>query len=248
MIGSSDFPIDEIKVIQSGGTQCIIDLSGLGCTSDERMKTNIEDLPQNILDLLSSVRTVKYNWKSQPEGTQMIGFLAQNLETNFPQAVATDKDGKKSVYYSQMIPVVVEAVKELNLKVSSMQNLLSGTDRTFVNQLVAWLGDKTNGLKSLFADSVHANKEFCLGDRCITEAQFNQLLDQNNIPGGAHYQGQLSSPDPVPTPEPTPSPDQTPVPEPAPEVTPTPEPVPENQPTESTDAAPSDTPTTENNQ
>ncbi len=192
MIGSSDFPIDEIRVVQTGGTQCIIDMSGLGCTSDERLKTNITDLPANILDLLSSVRTVKYNWKSQPEGTQMIGFLAQNLETNFPQAVATDKDGKKSVYYSQMIPVVVEAVKELNLKVSSMQNLLSGTDRTFVNQLVAWLGDHANGITRIFTDRLDT-KQLCVEDVCVNRSQFLKMVQDAH----AIDQGQLQSPEPI---------------------------------------------------
>jgi hypothetical protein len=97
MIGSQEFPIDEIRVVQTGGTQCIIDGTGLGCTSDERLKTNITDLSNNILDSLTKVRTVTYNWKANPSSSQMIGFLAQDLEQYFPQLVGTNEQGQKSI-------------------------------------------------------------------------------------------------------------------------------------------------------
>ena len=42
-----------------------------------------------------------------------IGLIAQEVEELFPELVITDEDGIKSVDYSKMVPVLVEAIKEL---------------------------------------------------------------------------------------------------------------------------------------
>jgi hypothetical protein len=183
MIGSNDFPIDEIRVVQTGGTQCIIDGTGLGCTSDERLKTNITDLSNNILDSLTKVRTVTYNWKANPSSSQMIGFLAQDLEQYFPQLVGTNEQGQKSVNYANMTPILVEAIRELNLKLTDIQTAAATvTDHT---GLIAWFADAANGIGDLFAKVIHSDRietqQLCVGSRCITEDQFNQLLDSQNI-------------------------------------------------------------------
>ncbi len=34
-----------------------------------------------------NLQTVTYNWKTDPNGDPMVGFIAQNLEDYFPQLV-----------------------------------------------------------------------------------------------------------------------------------------------------------------
>ena len=46
------------------------------------------------------------------EGTQY-GLIAQDLETVIPELVDTDEEGWKSIEYSHLVPVLIEAVKEL---------------------------------------------------------------------------------------------------------------------------------------
>lgn len=46
-----------------------------------------------------------------------IGFLAQQLEMLFPDAVETSDSGLKSVSYVSMIPVLLEAIKEQQVKI-----------------------------------------------------------------------------------------------------------------------------------
>jgi hypothetical protein len=180
MIGSDLFPINEIKVVQSGGTECIIDGSGLGCTSDERLKTNITDLSTEVLDQLTQVRTVSYNWKNNPNGRDMIGFLAQDLEQYFPQVVTTNENDQKSVYYSQMIPILTEAIRELDLKLSTIQTTANqvALDETFLGGLKTWLGDVSNGIGDLFAGTFHAKKQICIEDVCLDKSDFQNLLNQ----------------------------------------------------------------------
>ena len=45
---------------------------------------------------------------------RQIGVIAQEVEALFPEMVLTDSEGYKSVDYSRLTPVLIEAVKELN--------------------------------------------------------------------------------------------------------------------------------------
>ena len=93
--------------------------------SDERLKENIQPL-QGALGRVMQLQPSTYNFKSEygkmnlAKGKQ-IGFLAQNLEQQFPDLVVTayDKDmepGKlfqfKTVNYIGMIPVLTQAMQE----------------------------------------------------------------------------------------------------------------------------------------
>ena len=96
-------------------------------TSDARYKTNINPL-ENPLNTILSMRGVSYDWKrdefkSMNFGAgRQIGFLAQELEKVLPELVHTDAKGYKSVNYSHVVPVLVEAVKTLNAKVDRLSN------------------------------------------------------------------------------------------------------------------------------
>ncbi len=220
MIGASGYPIDITRINGSASTQCTITTgTGIACTSDERLKTDITDLPQNTLDVLRNVRTVTYHWLENPDTPEQIGFLAQDLEQYFPQLVATDDDGMKSVYYAQMTPILTEAVRELDLKITNIESFATATNTTFKDQLIAWLGDVANGVTKIFAHEVQTDK-LCVGQTCLTEDQLLELMNNQNISSSL-------TPDPVPTdpnpaPEPTPDPDPIPTPEPTPEPTPDP--------------------------
>jgi hypothetical protein len=74
------------------------------------------------------IEGVTYNWRQDefPEKAfgdrTEIGFIAQELEKYFPELVNTDKDGYKSVQYSHMVPVLLEAIKEQQALISEIQS------------------------------------------------------------------------------------------------------------------------------
>ncbi|MCG8637932.1 MAG: tail fiber domain-containing protein [Desulfobacterales bacterium] len=81
--------------------------------SDARWKTNVTTL-ENSLDKVSGLRGVRYEWKDAAKGTgEQIGLIAQEVEAVFPEAVATDKEGYKSVAYGKLVSPLIQAVKEL---------------------------------------------------------------------------------------------------------------------------------------
>lgn len=108
---------------------------GLLICSDARYKKNITNL-YNSLNNLLRINGVHYDLRQSdfPEKNfsdkNQIGFIAQDLEKIFPEMVFTDEKGFKSVDYARLTPVLVEALKELSIKieileekVSAMQNL-----------------------------------------------------------------------------------------------------------------------------
>ena len=102
---------------------------GWAICSDQRWKTNIKPI-QNALDNVLKMQGVTYYWKVDeypdkhfPEGEQ-IGFIAQEIEKVYPQVVHTDKDGHKSVDYSKLTPVLVEAIKEQQKIIEELQKAI----------------------------------------------------------------------------------------------------------------------------
>jgi hypothetical protein len=75
---------------------------------------------------------VSYNWRKDefPERTfgdrTEIGFIAQELEKVFPELVSTNAEGFKSVQYSHMVPVLLEAIKEQQTMIEALQRNVNG--------------------------------------------------------------------------------------------------------------------------
>jgi Chaperone of endosialidase len=95
--------------------------------SDIRFKRNVSPI-NHALDRLLQVRGVNY-WMKSAEFPEMkfdsslqYGVIAQELEKVFPEMVFTiDKDGYKGVDYIKLVPVLIEAIKELKEENSLLQ-------------------------------------------------------------------------------------------------------------------------------
>ena len=141
-------------------------------TSDKRYKKNIVPLTGS-LGKLSQVEGVSYDMRRVkfPEmgfsKEKQIGFIAQDLEKIYPELVRTDKGGFKSVAYSSMTPILVEAIKELNLKIESLE----GTANT--------LTEKNNQLKSEVSKMDTLEKDIVLLKNAIKAIQLD--LNMKNI-------------------------------------------------------------------
>ena len=97
-------------------------------SSDERIKTNIKTI-ENALDKTILLRGVNYNdFRTEPDKLRM-GLIAQEVELIIPEVVGTDeKTTMKSIAYSNMIGLLVEAIKELNNKVTNLENILKNNN------------------------------------------------------------------------------------------------------------------------
>ncbi|NBW34406.1 MAG: hypothetical protein EBR30_05185 [Cytophagia bacterium] len=93
-------------------------LGTLTDASDIRLKRNVKPL-QNSLLSLNHLQGVNYQWNGRkPQDTLALqtGLIAQEVEKIFPELVKTDEDGFKSVNYIGLVPHLIEAIKELQVK------------------------------------------------------------------------------------------------------------------------------------
>jgi len=78
------------------------------------------------LEGLSEIKkeTIKAQLKNSETDTESMGFIAQDLQTVFPELVKQDKNGYLSVDYISIIPVLVEAVKEQQAQIEELKKLI----------------------------------------------------------------------------------------------------------------------------
>lgn len=87
--------------------------------SDATLKENISSIT-NAIDILDSIRPVEFNWKNN--GKKSYGVLAQEIEQILPQVVETNKDNNiKSVSYTQLVPILIESIKELKREIQILK-------------------------------------------------------------------------------------------------------------------------------
>jgi Chaperone of endosialidase len=111
--------------------------------SDERLKTNIEVIP-NALEKVCSLRGVTYTANTLAESfgytskELQVGVLSQDLEKVLPEAVKPapfdrifiegieiSKSGQdyKTVHYERIVPLLIEAIKELNSQIKELKGV-----------------------------------------------------------------------------------------------------------------------------
>ncbi len=90
-------------------------------TSDERLKDNITPIDDPLAKVLSiSGNTFDWNEKSNKSGHD-VGVIAQEIQAVLPEAVVTRDNGYLAVDYHKVVPLLIEAVKELSAKVESLE-------------------------------------------------------------------------------------------------------------------------------
>ena len=92
------------------------------------MKTNITPLNSGLGTILG-LKPVSYNWKSETSQlrsaeavpSKAFGFLAQEVAEVMPEIVTLSSTGDSLVDYTAVIPVLVQAVKELDATIQQLE-------------------------------------------------------------------------------------------------------------------------------
>ena len=91
-------------------------------SSDVTLKENITPI-QNAVDKVHSIsgNTFRWNEKSVYNGEEGTGIIAQEIEAlELPGVTETRQDGTKAVRYDRLVPLLIEAIKELDGKIKSL--------------------------------------------------------------------------------------------------------------------------------
>ena len=85
-------------------------------SSDVSLKENITPI-SNAVDKVRSIsgNTFTWNEKSVYNGEEGTGIIAQEIEAlELPGVTETRQDGTKAVRYDRLVPLLIEAIKELD--------------------------------------------------------------------------------------------------------------------------------------
>jgi hypothetical protein len=162
------------------------------CLSDERVKQDVNPFTDSLQELIAlSPVTYEYNGLAGTpnDGDVRTGLIAQQVQAVAPDLVSTTSamlnpgDAAPTqlleVNYSALTFALINAVKEIAA--------ISGL---FEQNLIAWLGNASNGIGDLFAKNLYATNvtadtgnfhhvtadELCAGTVCVNQQQLAAIL------------------------------------------------------------------------
>ena len=111
--------------LNSSGTFTVSgDVVAYGSPSDISLKENIKPI-ENALDKVEKLQGVTFDWKDKQENIlhikEDIGFIAQDVQKVLPELVRKNENGKLSLRHQGVIPVLLEAIKELREEVKQLK-------------------------------------------------------------------------------------------------------------------------------
>jgi len=143
--------VDEDLLLYSNGVNNLVGrfdkTSGTyTAASDERLKTNIKPMT-SVLDKINQLKPTTYQFKTDKNGKEYNGMIAQEVMKIFPSLVShyTNKDRKVDVYtmdYSGFGVIAIKGIQELQMQVKEQQEKIISQDKkledltALVNQLL----------------------------------------------------------------------------------------------------------------
>ena len=95
-------------------------------SSDERLKQNITPI-ENAVEKINQMGGYNYDWKEGFENIHShkghdLGVIAQEVQSVLPEVVTERETGYLAVDYVKLVPVLIEAIKELSAKVKELES------------------------------------------------------------------------------------------------------------------------------
>jgi hypothetical protein len=99
-------------ILNSSNTGVYINSGATSWTSasDERLK-NVTGEIKNGLSKVCSLRAAEYTWKADKNNKPQVGLIAQDVQKVLPEVIS-EVDGNLGVQYTEVIPLLVAAIKE----------------------------------------------------------------------------------------------------------------------------------------
>src|SRR5581483_9653524 len=169
---------------------CVIDPTNasLTCSSDESLKKDITPLDAtSTLSKLMDLQAVQYHWNgedsSQPDHS---GFITQDVAQIFPEMVTTLGNGKKALAYSQMIPVLVDAVQAENVKIDSIDERLTHVEELLASSTPSGSSfSVSDAVTQMFSSLETAGLKFASGTAYLANAVIaNLTIGSQSSPTG----------------------------------------------------------------
>jgi hypothetical protein len=112
-------PYDQTKTVMI--PKNLLVLGSINNPSDITLKHNIEQI--NIDDF-NKLNPVSFTFKDDDKNKKHYGFIAQELETVYPELVTDSELGFKTVNYIEMIPILLLQMKNMQIEIDKLKDEL----------------------------------------------------------------------------------------------------------------------------
>ena len=126
IIGSSGLTYGSSTLSVTGAVIATGDITAF-YSSDINLKTNISNI-SNALEKVKQINGVTYNWNDTAKSIDRnktddveAGVIAQEVQKVLPQIVTQRDDGYLAVRYEKLVPLLIEAIKELAAEVELLK-------------------------------------------------------------------------------------------------------------------------------
>ena len=164
MIGGLSSASDQLHVAgEARVLNCVKNAAGSAiagsCPSDSRYKRDVRSFASS-LDKVVALRPVTYFWRAEafPEkafgDSQTYGLIAQEAEAVLPELVSTADQGYKSVDYSRLPLLAIQALKELKARNDDLERRLAVLEAALANPLYGALQAVQNDAVSVVDGAV----------------------------------------------------------------------------------------------
>ena len=145
----------QVKINSNGSVNVSKDLLVNGVTSGKLTNpkdvttlpsTNFVDVPENKL-----IDIIPFLFKANPADGERpntltnpiipivqknhYGFLVSNVESVYPEIIETDVSGHKCINYTELIPIMVQAINDLTIRVENLEAELGYNNGTTINPM-----------------------------------------------------------------------------------------------------------------
>jgi hypothetical protein len=112
-------------VAGTNGVQLALNGTSWSAVSDGRFKKNVKPLGYG-LETVCALDPIRFDYASEEsEDSKHLGFIAQQVAPYVPEAVNGDPETQLFLSPTDLVPVLVSAVKELNARVESLEARIS---------------------------------------------------------------------------------------------------------------------------
>jgi hypothetical protein len=122
LTGTNQFTWNGSTLYVNGALEVTGDITAF-YSSDARLKTNIQPIT-GALDKVGAINGVTYNWNTLSNKSldvTEVGVIAQEVQAVLPEVVVERDNGYLAVNYEKIVPLLIEAIKELRAEVDSLR-------------------------------------------------------------------------------------------------------------------------------
>jgi alpha-tubulin suppressor-like RCC1 family protein len=125
-LGNSSTTDSTTPVAVSGLSGVVTTAYSGGDSSDIRLKENIIPV-KDMTSAITALEPVEYHWKDRSKrgNAKEMGFIAQEVEQLFPEAVSQDLSGYKYIHYDRLIVPLIDVVKRQQTEIKRQRQELA---------------------------------------------------------------------------------------------------------------------------